>query len=678
MKLNFGKLIIPLVIALLCSFAAMLISLTPFFETLEHKTIDLRIQYRNPDRSFGEKVAVILIDEPVMERFSCRVPVSRKILADLIKIMDASGAGFIGLDVFLKNRTTQWEDDVLVNAMQTSRHVVLISAMREEAGDTRLDLPHKIFMDAALATGLADLPVNPIDQRVRQAQPFYSIGGKKVPSFSTTLFLLDQKKDSSKVNHIPLKALDSRNRFFIDYQGPSSTSGEGKNVIRALPASAVLTGLVPKEWFKDKIVLIGAGYEDNTDTYRTPFYSSRFSYVLMPGVEIHANALATLLSEKSIENVPPKVSLFIIILFCVFLLMVEKRFNTFLTSVAMLIFWIGYMVLSFIIFEKTGTALPIVPYITGLSLTFILLTIHRSLTEGRQRRWIKNAFQMYISPEFVNILTKEPDLLLLGGTEKELTILFSDLQGFTSLSEGMEPVDLVALLNEYLDGMTKIVLAHGGTLDKYEGDAVMAFWGAPVEQQDHACKAVAAALEMSVFSDSMNKRYQQQGKPEIKTRIGINSGKVIVGNIGSEKRFNYTIIGDEVNLASRLESANKQYGTFLMVSESTYLMVKGRIISRQLDTLRVKGKEKPVKVYEVTGDINLPAGEEVEKFLEIYNEAFSAYQKRKWKKAGDLFNKVIALRPNDGPALTYLDRCRYFMKNPPDAGWDGVFRMKTK
>jgi len=285
---------------------------------------------------------------------------------------------------------------------------------------------------------------------------------------------------------------------------------------------------------------------------------------------------------------------------------------------------------------------------------------------------------MYLSPEFVNILVKKPQLLFLGGVERELTILFSDLQGFTTLSEGLSPTELVALLNEYLDGMTRILLGHGGTLDKYEGDAIMAFWGAPLEQEDHAQRAVTAALEMWRFSENLSREFQQQGKPPIKTRIGLNTGRAVVGNIGSQKRFNYTIIGDEVNLASRLEGANKQYGTYLMISEATYLMVKNHFLVRELDVLRVQGKERPVKVYQVIGTLQQPCPHDIEEMLPLYNKGLSAYRRREWEESLVLFGQAAAVKKGDGPSMTYMDRCRFFLENPPDDEWDGVFSLKTK
>jgi len=682
-----SKITVPLSIVLLCSIVAVLLMQLPFFHTLEYKTIDWRIRFRSPDKSFGKDVMVVLLDEAIMDQFPCRSPVPRGMLARLIQIADEGGARFIGLDVFLKNLTSEDRDNELLMAIKKSGKVVPVSALREENGQYRLDFPHEAFLNAAFATGVADFPINPIDQRIRELQVYYEVEGKRVPALSSSLFLLDQggKVKPSKLVGMerfsekwPSMNLDSLNRIFINYQGPPASSNPDRNIIRTLPASAVLTGLIPKAWFKNKFVLIGAGYADNTDSFRTPFYSRLYDYDMMPGVEIHANALATILDGKTINTLPVAVSFMIILFFSLTLLLVEKWFNAIISAIALAVLCSGYSVFCLIFFEKTNLILPMIPLLTGLILTFILMTVYRTLTEGRQKRWIKKTFQMYLSPEFVNILLKKPDLLSLGGEEKELTVLFSDLKGFTSLSEVMPPSDLVSLLNEYLDGMTQIIFDHGGTLDKYEGDAVMAFWGAPLEDHEHARKAVSAALEMSRFSDSLSLKFQDEGRPAIKTRFGLNTGRVIVGNIGSQKRFDYTIIGDEVNLASRLESANKQYGTYLVISHSTYTLVRDHFMVRALDNLRVKGKERPVKVYEVLGRLNDSYELEFKKMLDCYRQGFLAYTKREWKEALRLFEEGSGLKPDDGPTLTYIERCRYFLDNPPDDSWDGVFRLTTK
>ncbi|MDP6178494.1 MAG: CHASE2 domain-containing protein, partial [Desulfatiglandales bacterium] len=290
--------------------------------------------------SFGEKVLVILLDEAVMEQFPCRSPVPRGMLARLIQITSDSGAKLIGLDIFLKNLTSGDEDRELSLSIKKSGRVVLVSALREKDGGLRLDMPSDRSLDAALATGLAILPINPMDQRVRELQAYQKVEVQIVPALSTSLFLIEHGGESLPSEHVNMDTfsekwlqmkLNARRRIFINFHWSPSTAAVEKNVLRTLPDSAVLTGLVQKEWFQDQIVLIGAGFPDNLDAYRTPFYSSRFNYALMPGIEIHANSLATILSGKTIPSLNP-ISSLAILLFFFFLVTIERRFNTMIRS----------------------------------------------------------------------------------------------------------------------------------------------------------------------------------------------------------------------------------------------------------------------------------------------------------------------------------------------------------
>jgi adenylate cyclase len=606
------------------------------------------------------------------------------VLADLIKIIDGAGAKMIALDVFLAELTWEDQDSKLETMITKSGKVILVSTFREKEGHRIVDLPHKRFLNGALATGLSDFPIDPIDQRVRQFRAYYLINGKKLPTLSVAMYLIDHGKKVEPDKQVDMEGFSwdwlpiKSEQIFINYQGPPAFSINKRNIFRTVPASVVLTGLVPGDWFRDKYVFIGAGYQDNPDAYRTPFYTERFNYALMPGVEIHANALATLISGRAPEIVSIWITLGIIILFSFLLLLLERVLNPTLLGFSALFLGTIYWIISFVVFDRSFLVLPIVPVSIGIIMVFTFLVTYRSLTEGRQKRWIKTAFSRYISPEFVEILLRKPDMLFLGGEERELTIMFTDIEGFTSISEGIPPYDLVSLLNDYLSGMTEILIKYGGTLDKYEGDAIMAFWGAPVEQEDHALRAVHAGVEMIRYTEQLSREFARQGKPSIKTRIGINTGTVVVGNVGSEKRFNYTIIGDEVNLASRLEGANKQYGTYLMISHSTRELVKDHFHLRELDFIKVKGKERPVRVYEVIAPLHDQMDESISKMLSIYNKGLEFYRKRRWKNALECFQGALEVCPTDGPSSTYVDRCRYFIDNPPGADWNGVFQLKTK
>ncbi|MBW1712723.1 MAG: adenylate/guanylate cyclase domain-containing protein [Deltaproteobacteria bacterium] len=659
----------------------------PMVANLEERTVDLRLRFRLPDPKFGQDILVVLLDDEALEPYPYRSPVPRDLLAALIEIVSRSGAGLIGLDVFLKDLTWPQKDMALVQAMHRSGRVVLVSTLVQAESQLKLDLPQTKFLEAALALGLADLPVDPVDQAVRRVKIAYQVGDREVPALSVALFLAlaQSGTDLPKIPDPrafqaarPKLKLDGRGSFPINYQAPPSSAGQGQNLIKALPASAVLSGLLPQDWFKDKIVLIGAGYSDSTDSFRTPFYSRRYGFALTPGVEIHANALATILQGRSIFPLAPGWTWVLLLGLAALTLPLEWRFKPVVTAAFLIGAGLLYSAAGFLVFDKTGLILPLVPAFLILGLTFVSAVTLRSLTEGRQRRWINEAFGRYVSPQLVEILVKNPDQLELGGVERELTVMFTDLEGFTPMAESLSPRELVKRLNTYLDGMTQVLLKHGGTLDKYEGDALVAFWNAPLERQDHAAAAAACALEMVDYSRRLSRSLEQEGRPPFKTRIGLNSGRVIVGNIGSSRRFNYTVIGDEANLAARLESANKSFGTQVMISQATSDRLNDRFRVRRLGGLLVKGKTKPIMVFELLDRPDPDQDENVAVMLELYHNGIEAFGRRDFDRAARFFEEALSVKDNDGPSQTYVRRCRFLKDNPPGDDWDGVLTLDEK
>jgi adenylate cyclase len=296
---------------------------------------------------------------------------------------------------------------------------------------------------------------------------------------------------------------------------------------------------------------------------------------------------------------------------------------------------------------------------------------------GRERRFLRRAFEFYLHPEIVKELVRRPEMLKLGGVRREITVFFSDLAGFTSFSEHLDPETLVAVLNRYLSEMSDIIMEEGGTLDKYVGDAIMAFWGAPLEHPDHALRACKAAVLCQKKLDEMRPVFQSMGVAELQARIGINTGPAVVGNMGSEARFNYTAMGDTVNLASRLEGVNKMYGTRILISDATFLPAGGGIEARELDNLRVKGKKLPVKVYELLG-MKGEIPDSKRRVLEAYGKALDCYWKRKFEESAAVLNQILGSEPADTPSRVMLERCLKNIAYPPPDDWDGAFTLDTK
>jgi adenylate cyclase len=309
-------------------------------------------------------------------------------------------------------------------------------------------------------------------------------------------------------------------------------------------------------------------------------------------------------------------------------------------------------------------------FLGSLGLSFAMSTAFSYATEGQ-------IFSHYMSDLLIQDLLKNPDKLRLGGEKRVLTVFFSDLAGFTTLSEKLTAELVVTLLNRYLTAMTDIILISGGLIDKYEGDAIMAFWGAPLPQDDHAVRACLAALDNQARLAELRQEFVKLGLPPVYARIGINTGEMIIGNMGSNQRFDFTVIGDSVNLASRLEGAGKEYGTSIIISEDTYRQAADRVEVRELDLLRVKGKELPVRIYELLsrkGELEEPK----QNVRELFAEGLKHYRQQHWSEAISAFQGVLTLASDDGPAKAFIRRCEDFMKTPPPVEWDGVYRLMTK
>jgi adenylate cyclase len=435
----------------------------------------------------------------------------------------------------------------------------------------------------------------------------------------------------------------------------------------------IIHNRINPENFKDKIVLVGTTAEGLKDATVTP-YDKAF-----PGIEIHANVIDNILHGKFLVR-PDWVTffdVFIIFLSCIILSFVLPKLKAVygLCFTALLV--LSYFLFSRYIFISQGLWFNLVYPFFNITMVYSGITIYRHMTEEKEKKFIKGAFGQYLSPKVIEQLMEHPDMLRLGGERKVLTVLFSDAAGFTTISEQLEPEELVELLNEYLTEMTDIILKYDGTVDKYEGDAIIAFFGAPISIDDQALKTCRTAIEMQKKLEALREKWKSENKPELFVRIGLNTGPMVVGNMGSRTRMDYTIIGDAVNLASRLEGINKNYNTSIIISEKTFRSAQDAIVARELDIIRVKGKSEPVKIYEL-----IDTKEEIDnqklKILEIFQTGLEKYRERKWKEALDFFNQVLMLDKNDGPSPVYIQRCEKFIQDPPPDDWDNVFDHITK
>ncbi|MCU0848184.1 MAG: adenylate/guanylate cyclase domain-containing protein [Spirochaetes bacterium] len=345
---------------------------------------------------------------------------------------------------------------------------------------------------------------------------------------------------------------------------------------------------------KDKIILVAAYASTGiaTDEKKSP-YGATF------GIEHHANALNTILNQDFLYRLNELQNIILFLVIALILGLVLPRVSIISSLVFTFLFIILFIIGSYFIFDFASVITAFATPTIMIGASFTLMVTYRVLTEQQEKKYIRQTFSKFVSKSVVDDLLKHPDKLKLGGDKKILTVLFSDIRGFTSISEKLTPEKLVEHLNEYLQSMTDIVIKYNGTLDKYVGDEIMAFWGAPIPQDDHAALACSAALEMMKELRRLNDEWIKIGKPSLNIGIGLNSGDMVVGNMGSSSRMDYTLMGDNVNLGARLEGTNKIYRTNIIISEYTYEQVRDRFVVRELDLIRVKGKELPVKIYEL-------------------------------------------------------------------------------
>lgn len=457
---------------------------------------------------------------------------------------------------------------------------------------------------------------------------------------------------------------DALGRVVINYHGPGYTYPH-------FSFADLIGGKLPAGQFRGKIVLVGATATGIGDLRTTPYGGLDF-----PGVEIHANVIDNMLHGNFLRRGAQQ-QLFDVIL----ILVLGIPLGIAMALVAPRLMWYGIALLlplaglDYVAFLHNWWLNFTVPAIT-LTSNVLLVSLYRALFEEKEKRRVRSAFAQYLSPEVIRRLLLNPRLVEPRKTE--ITVMFSDIRGFTSISEKLDAQDLALFLNRYLDDMTRIVFARQGTLDKYIGDAVMAFWGAPFEEPGHARRGCQSALEMMDRVRELQKQWAAEGKPRLDIGIGLNTGVASVGNMGSSLRYGYTALGDAVNLSSRLEGLNKEYGTHVIVSESAYEEAKSaEFVFRELDLIRVKGKAQPVVIYElVSRSDELTA--ELKSRLDAYARALKLYKDRCWSEAQNGFQSVLNEWPDDGPSRAYWKRCQDYLFDEPPSSWDGVYTMTHK
>ncbi len=627
-------------------------------EQLESKTFDLRLYLRNlvKQQPPPKDIIIVSVDEKSIKEIG-RWPWRRDVMAGLVNKVSEGRPRVIGIDIMFSERESKETDERLARAIKDAGNVVLATAFIVPEGDKRIVAPKEVpdflwdsaFMEVKSVKGIpwkrwaikaasVNLPLEELsrtaslghvytlpdmDGVLRWEIMYLNYGDDCYPSFAlqvARIALGIKMKDmvlyggSGIGLGSRLIPTDLSGRVLINYRG-------GENSFQYISASDVIKGRVSARIFRDRIVLIGTSALSTYDQKVTPLSTN------MPGVEKNANVVENILSKNFLRKSPGVVELMVIVLTGIFLGFLLPRLKAIPGAVLAIGFIALYILLACYLLIYENLWINLIYPVSNMFVIFTAQTITRFLFEEKKAREIRRMFSSYVSPKIVEELISHPERAGLGGVRRTVTVLFSDIIGFTSLSEKLPPEEVVSMLNEYFKEMVDIIFRWDGTLDKFVGDEIMAFWGAPMEQPNHAELAVRCALNMVHRLRELQDKWRLEGKEAVYAGIGINTGEVILGNIGAEgKKMDYTLIGDHVNLAARVEKLTRQYNANILITEFTHkeleeLLLKaeiGHAVMKEVADVKVKGKEQSVKIYEIT-DIGHGRRPQNRQFQNFYN-----------------------------------------------------------
>ena len=708
------KPVISILIAMGALVFAYILANVDAVRLLELDFLDYRFRLRGALDVSESPIVILAVDDQSDESTPERWPWPRWYFAHVIENLEEAGVRVIGIDVIFDqvDRHGRESDALLAETLRTYDNIILSGKLHKTMGrleSTILVPPETTFRSSGVSWGLVSGEVDGdgIFRRYLISQDHmdstyvsfavevlnhyqgysnrsivddgesYRIGDSTIPKYDAYSMLINFVGPAYT---FPVYSFDNV-LDDVDFQLAGGYDVDAfddpGDIELGLPPGLLQSGV-----FKDKIVLIGSTMQELHDDFPTPFLDSmertgrRRS--LMPGVEVHANALRTILDQDYILTLGFWGHLGIVVLLGLLVTLASYKMRTVWGAICIVGFGLAYIVLSSIVFNRLNLILEMTTPLLFIACLYVGHHLYRYVLSQNEKRMIQGAFSHYVPERVVAEILDDPEKLKLGGEERIVTVMFSDIADFTTISENMAPSELVVLLNDYLTEMSEIVLTNDGIIDKYEGDAIMAEFGIPVADDAHAAKACRAALEMQHRLDILNDGWVEMGRPVLNTRIGINTGEVISGNMGSRNVFDYTVIGDAVNLGSRLEGANKVYGTRILVSEFTHRYIKDAFHTRLLDTIRVKGKKEPVSVYELVAQIDEALDDRYREMLTLFQEGLNLYRNHAWDDALVRFQNCLKLQGKDGPSLIYKGRCLIFKKTPPPEDWDGVTVFNEK
>ncbi len=659
----------PLLVGAGIGFFCALAATAGVFSSWSARVSDLFFTSSTPDPS----IVIVTIDDASISRIG-RWPWDRSVHAALIRKLANAGATVIGYDVNFPEPQDATADADLASAISMAHRFVLpfeLHLVDQQGGRMQYD-GHKTVQaiaeigDAATIQGFSNV-VPDADGIVRRLPAYaadaYAHAAQGTTSPSSFALAIASVADRTPDTHALFQ--QGANQAMVRFIGSPHTG------FKEIRAADVLSDAVDLTQLRNKIVLVGSTAADLHDEQLVPTSNG----IPMPGIEIHASILNSLLKQNWLVLMPEweraLFLLFIGVLIGWIVPRMRARWSVLICGVG----WIALVVMTSVSFDRGLVVDLFWPTLTIL-LAYGGVTLERRVSADQRRKWLKQLLARYVSPTIVSEILRDPDQFHLGGERRRMTVLFSDIRGFTPISEQLSPETLVGYLNVYFKRMTDVVFKHGGVLDKYLGDGLMAFWNAPLDQPNHARHACVSALEMREALHDMN-RNGLFGRHAFRSGIGIDTGDMVVGNIGSVDHTDYTVIGDHVNLASRLENLTKRYGSEIIISEATRAEAGDAIVARRLDRVAVKGKMKSVLIYDVIALADRISREDRER-VAAYESAFDLYLARKFKEAIALCETLMTRHPDDTAFRLLREHASYLIENPPPDDWDGTWVWTRK
>ena len=668
---------------------------------IENPLIGLRHEFRaqtlpaEETEFLYDDILIVDTEEEFFEEYGSW-PLKRKDIAKMVTNLKRLGAEVIALDMIMDFPNGYGEDPILAEALQESGKTMVVSLLN-------LDTPIWYSLGETRLNGITDATEILNESTERGYTNVTEIGGQlsrirfypeiikehNIWPYAVQALALYLDVEPSLENGVLTLGdlsmpLDEYNFLWIDFPklpGGLTFLKQTPAVITALEVLMDLEDLEDldeeefleetedlREMVEGKLVLVGDTSEMSHDIFETPVGE-------VYGIEIIADTVATMMKQQPIRPAPFafEALVMLILLLAFFAVSQLKKFE----NLVFLLVIVVYSAINIYFYIYHVLVFSLSYPLVACFLSMITINLYLFMLERKQKTFIRGAFSQYLSPAVIDMIVKDPDKLKLGGERREMTAFFSDIQGFSTVSESLTPEELVQLLNEYLTSMCEVISSYNGTVDKFEGDAIIAFWGAPLDNPDHARDGCMAALDMQERNIELRKKLREENRPMLYTRMGINSGPIVVGNMGSATKTDYTMMGDNVNLAARLEGANKFYKTYTMIAENTYKLAEDSIDVRYLDVVRVVGKNEPVKIYQLLAKKNQLAGS-MQEVLEHYEKGMNCYKNLNFKDAIMNFENALKLEPEDGPCLTYVNRCKMYLEQPPPKDWDGVFNFTEK